>query len=98
VVGVLETYLDAYHWYGKHIDESVKMVMKYTGMKEQVIRDAMKTVQYLDPPFCDVPSMKLMANGLVKSGKLRAKMISDMDGFINTLYRPQYLQEVLGKK
>jgi len=95
---VLQTYLEAYQWFRGHTDEAIQMVMKNTGMSEQVVRNAMKTVQYPDPPYVDLPSMKQMAKGLVESGKLQAKMISDMDGFMNTLYQPQLLQELLGKK
>jgi len=95
---VLQTYVEAYKWFFEHKDEAVGIVCKATGMSEAVVRAAMKTVQYPDPPLCNVESMKLMAQGLAESGKIQKGTIADMDGFMKDLYRPQLLEEIVAKK
>jgi NitT/TauT family transport system substrate-binding protein len=95
---VLQTYLEAYKWFFEHQDEAVAMVSKVTGMDPRVVRTAMKTVRYPDPPYCNVESMKLMAQGLAESGKVQKSAIVDLDGFMKDLYRPQILEELVAKK
>jgi NitT/TauT family transport system substrate-binding protein len=95
---VLNTYIKAYEWFLANPDESVAMMVKATGMKEEVVRDAMKTVQYPFPPYCNVPSLRSMTDGLVETGKVEKEKFTNMDDFINGLYRPQLLAEVLKQK
>jgi NitT/TauT family transport system substrate-binding protein len=95
---VLQTYLEAYNWFLGHKEEAVAIVMKNTGMSESVIRTSMSTVKYPDPPFCNVASIKMMAEGLIDSGKIQKGAITDLDGFLKEMYRPQLLEELTGKK
>lgn len=95
---VVKTYLKAYEWFIANPDEAVAMMVKTTGMKEDVVRMAMKTVKYPFPPYCNVPSLKLMAEGLVEGGKIQKGVITNMDDFIKQLYRPEVLESCLEKK
>lgn len=95
---VLQVYLKAYEWFLANQDESVEIMVRVTGMKEEVIREAMKTVKYPFPPFCNVPSLKLMVDGLVESGKIQKGNITSVDNFISDLYQPALLEEQVGKK
>lgn len=95
---VLKTYLKAYEWFLANKDEAIAMMANATGMKEEVVRNAMKTVKYPFPPYCNVPSFKVMADGLVESGKIEKDKIANMDGFINDMYRPQMLEQLVGAK
>ncbi len=95
---VLKTYLNAYEWFLNNIDEALAMMATKTGMKPEVVRNALKTVLYPNPPFCNVPSMKQMAEGLVESDKIQKGVITNMDDFMKDLYRPQLLEELSGKK
>lgn len=95
---VLKTYLEAYQWAQEHPDEVVAMVMKYTGMKKEVISAAMKIVKYPNPPYCNLDSMKMMAETLIESGKIQKGVISDMNAFLKDLYRPSLLEELSAKK
>lgn len=95
---VVQTYLKAYEWFIAHQDEAIAMMVKNTGMKEEVVRMAMKTVKYPFPPYCNVESMKLMAEGLVEGGKIQKGVITNMDDFMKQLYHPEILEACLQKK
>ena len=94
---VLSAYMEAFDWFRAHRDESIAMMAKYTGMDEKVVRMAMKSVVHPYPPYADVPSMKMMAEGLVKGGKIQEGVIKDMDQFIANLYHTEFLDEYLKK-
>lgn len=95
---VLKTYLKAYEWFLANKDEAIKMMAKATGMTEEVIRTALKTVSYPNPPYVNVESLKVMAQGLVDSGKIQPGVIKNMDDFVSATYRPALLKEIIEKK
>ncbi len=74
------------------------MMAKATGMTEEVIRTALKTVSYPNPPYVNVESLKVMAQGLVDSGKIQPGVIKNMDDFVAATYRPALLKETIEKK
>ncbi len=95
---VLKVYLEACEWFRTNYDESVSMMSQKTGMKEDVVRAALQTVKHPFPPYCNVESLKLQAEGLVTSGKIQKDTITNMDDFIKAVYQPQILEECLVKK
>lgn len=94
---VMATYLKAYAWFLANREESVKIMVKTTGMSEEVVREAIKTVLYPNPPEVNVPSLKMMADGLLQSGKIQEGVIKDMDVFMKDSYRPELMQEAMSK-
>ena len=94
---VMSAYMEAFDWFRAHRDEAIAMMAKYTGMDEKVVRMALKSVVHPYPPYADVPSMKMMADGLVKGGKIQKGVIKDMDQFVAGLYRPEFLDKYLKK-
>lgn len=95
---VLAAYLKAYQWFLNNKDESIAIMGQKTGMKEEVIRTALQTVQYPFPPFCNVPSMKSMAEGLIATNKIITKKSSELDTFMAALYQPQMLEVMVAKE
>ena len=94
---VVHAYLKAFEWYREHPDETIAMMAKCTGMEEKIVRMAMQTVVHPYPPRADVPSVKLMADGLVQSGKIQAGVITNLDDFVAGLYHPEFLEEQISK-
>lgn len=95
---VISAYMKAFDWFRAHRDESIAMMAKMTGMEEKVVRSALKTCKHPYPPFADVPSMKLMAEGLMATDKIQKGVITNMDDFIKGLYHPEFLDAYLAKK
>ncbi len=92
---VVQTYLKAFKWFLDNQQESVAMMVKATGMKEEVVLEAMKTVKYPFPPYVNMPSVKVMAEGLVETGKVEKDKVTDMDAFIKAMYKPEILEAAL---
>ena len=63
-----------------------------------MIREALKTVKNPSPPYCNVTSLKLQAQGLVDGGKIQKDVITNMDDFIKQVYRPEVLEASIKKK
>lgn len=94
---VVAAYMEAFDWFRSHRDEAIAMMVHATGMKESIVRNAMKSVKHPYPPFADAASMKLMAAGLIKGGKIQASAVPNLDKFIKELYHPEFLKAYLAK-
>jgi len=93
---LLEIYLEAYKWFLENPDESIKLLAQNTGMAENIVRQALNTVKYPYPPYCDVASMRSLARDLMGTGKITAVKERDLDPFMESLYRPELLEKISG--
>jgi NitT/TauT family transport system substrate-binding protein len=87
---LLQVYLDAYKWFMDNQDESVKLLAKNTGIAEDIIRQALPTVNYSYPPYCNESSLQTMAQSLIETGRITLKE-EDLEPFLESLYQPQLL-------
>jgi len=94
VVKVLEVYLDSYKWFMENQEESTLMIAKATGINEAVVREAMTTVYYCYPPYCNVSSMKSMTQGLIDAGRITAMDEAKIDDFIMDIYQPGLMEAI----
>lgn len=94
---VVKAYMKAFDYLRKNRDEAISMMIKATGLSKKVIEMGLTRVTHPYPPFVNVPSLKLMADGLVKSGKIKEGIITDMDKFVADIYHPEFLREHLKK-
>jgi len=91
---VLSVYLDAFKWFLENQEESIKIMVSATGASETVIRNAITTVNYIYPPYCNVESMEHIARGLIGAGRITTTE-AELGGFFEGLYYPRLLEEVL---
>ena len=94
---VVAAYMEAFNWFRANRDEAVAMMAQSTGMKENIVRAALKSVKHPYPPYADVASMKLMAEGLIKGGKIQPGAVKNLNQFIKALYHPEFLKAYLAK-
>jgi len=94
---VLKVYLAAYDWFLKNREESIKMMVKTTGLSEKIIRQAIDTVDYSYPPYCNEDSIKSIALGLIEAGRISMKNEA-LDAFVEDLYQPGLMEEITGTK
>ena len=95
---VMTAYMKAFDYFREHQDECVGIMAKMTGMKEEVIRSALKTTGHPYPPVCDLPSIKLMTDTLVETGKIQKETIKSVDALVDTTYHPEFLNDYLKTK
>lgn len=95
---IVRAYMKAFEYFHNNRDETIEMMAKATGMTKKLVTMSLLHVQHPSPPFLNIPSMKLMAEGLVGAGKIQKGVITDMDAFIGKIYDPSYLKEYIGKK
>lgn len=92
---IVKIYLDAYKWCLDNQKEAIAMVAQATGMTEDVVADAMKTVKYPFPPYPDIPSMEKMAIGLIETGKMTTVTLDGVKKFVEGIYRPEILNSLV---
>ena len=94
----MQVYLEAYQWFLDHPDESVQMVMKATGMSNEIIGEAMKGCLYPAPPYCNEKSIADVTEGLIATRKIIAINQEQIPAFMQELYNPSILEELTGTK
>ena len=95
---LLEIYLEAYRWFLDNRDESIRMVAKATGMSsEAIVRNAINTVKYPFPPYCNLESIDSLAKVLIETDIITTVKAADMDSFIDSLYYPELMEKLSGR-
>lgn len=91
---IMRAYMRAEGFLITNPEESKKMMVKYTMLSREVVDSAAECVTHAYPPFLDRASMKLMTEGLIKSGKIQHKNL-DVDKFVNDAIDESFLREFL---
>jgi len=95
---IMRAYLKAMRFMRDHRDESVKMMIKYTGLSESIVKEALPRVKHSHPPYVDVPSLKVMGETLLASGKIQKKKVPDLNKLIAEVYNDSFLKKAVGAK
>jgi len=93
---LLKVYLDAYRWFLDNQEESIRLLVKNIGMSEAVIRQALQTVTYSYPPYCNEASLQRMARHLLATDAIPPMEDEGLAPFLSSLYRPELLEQVSG--
>lgn len=95
---VMKVYLDAYKWFLDHPEESIQMMVKATGMSEDIIRTAIKNCKYPEIPYCNEASIVSMADGLIATKKIVNVKKEQVGEFMTSLYNPTFVEQLTGTK
>lgn len=95
---VVKVYLDAYKWLLNNREEAMGMMAKATAMDGAIVREAIKLVQYSMPPYCDMPSIKSLAVGLIETDKITNVKADQVDAFVADIYRPELVEQLTETK
>lgn len=95
---VMKVYLDAYKWFLDHPEESIQMMVKATGMSEDIIRTAIKNCKYPEIPYCNEASIASMTEGLIATKKIINVKPDQVGEFMKSLYNPTFVEQLTGTK
>ena len=62
---------------------------------KDVVEKAWKLTPHPYPPYANIESLNMQAEGLVKGGKIKRGAVKNMDKFIAQVYHPYFLMEYL---
>lgn len=89
---VLKVYLDAYKWFLANREESIKLLSKNIGVPESLVRQAILTVKYPYPPYCNTDSMYSLARELIDTHIITNIRADGVKPFIENLYHPELIE------
>ena len=95
---VMRAYMKAFQYEmasKENHDETLDMVVKYTNAPKEVVVKAWALTPHPYPPYLNIESAKMQAEGLLKGGKIKRGVITNMDKFIAQLYHPYFLLDYL---
>ena len=95
---VIRAYMKAYQYERaskKNHDETIELVQKYTNTPKDVVLNAWSITPHPYPPYVNIGSIKMQAEGLIKGKKIKSGIVADLDKFIAQSYHPEFLMEYL---
>lgn len=92
---IMRAYMRAFGYFITEPEETIEKMVHYTKLSRKVVDMALPCVKHEYPPFINVPSLKVMAEGLVKGGKIKKGVIKNMDEFVSKTYDHSFLNEYL---
>lgn len=95
---VMRAYMKAFQYEmasKENHDETLDMVVKYTNAPKEVVVKAWALTPHPYPPYLNIESAKMQAEGLLEGGKIKKGAITNMDKFIAQLYHPYFLLDYL---
>ena len=94
---VVRAFMKAYQYEQKHHDETIDLVVKYTNTPKDVVKTAWSHTPHPYPPYVNVESAKMQADGLIAGGKIQKDKVKDVDKFVTEMNHPEFLKEYIGK-
>jgi NitT/TauT family transport system substrate-binding protein len=95
---ILRAYLKAMRFLRDNREETIKMMIKYTNLSEQIVNEALPRVYHSYPPHVDVGSLKIMGETLLASGKIQKSKVPDLNKLVAEVYDDSFLKEAIGEK
>lgn len=95
---VMRAYMKAFDYYIKNREETIDLMAKATGLSRQLVSLSLVQVKHPFPPFVNVESLKIMAEGLINTGKIQKEAVPDINKFVEKSYDLSFLKEYLSKK
>lgn len=92
---VIRAYMKAYQYEQKHHEETITLVQKYTNTPKDVVLNAWAITPHPYPPYVNIGSIKMQADGLIKGKKIKKGVVTNLDEFIAQSYHPEFLMEYL---
>jgi len=92
---ILRAYMRAMGYLIVYPEESKNLMVKYTGLSRKVVDMALPAIIHPYPPFLNVASLKIMAEGLTKGGKIQKRNVPDIDKFVKNAYDHSFLNEFI---
>jgi NitT/TauT family transport system substrate-binding protein len=92
---IMRAYMRGMGYLITHPEESKELMVKYTQLSTKVVDMALPTVKHVYPPHVNVPSLKVMAEGLIKGGKIEKTRVPDIDKFVAKSYDHSFINEYL---
>ncbi len=79
----------------KNHDETIDLVQKYTNTSKDVVLKAWAITPHPYPPYVNIDSDKMQAEGLIRGGKIKKGAAANIDKFIAQVHHPEFLMEYL---
>lgn len=91
---IIKAYTKGMEYLRQNPEESKNLMVKYTGLPKHVVEMALPVIKHPYPPYLNVPSLKVMAEGLRRGGKIRKRQVPDIDKFVKNSYDHSFLKEI----
>ncbi|MBI5966884.1 MAG: ABC transporter substrate-binding protein, partial [Deltaproteobacteria bacterium] len=92
---ITKIYVDTYRFFLAHQEEMLKLMSEKTLMPVKVLKEALEYVQYPDPPYVHVESLRIFTRELIDAGKIPRDKVRDVDKFVAEIYNDRFIKAAL---
>jgi NitT/TauT family transport system substrate-binding protein len=89
---MIKMYLDTYRFYLANKEEMVKLMSEKTLMPVKVLKDALEHVEYANPPYIHVDSLRIFTKELIEAKKIEPGKVTDIDKFVAEIYNDKFIK------
>ncbi len=91
---IVRWHMKAQKWVLEHPDEAEEIIANYSGLSIDLVKEAHPVVEHPYPPYVDLPSCKIMTEGLIAAGKIKEDNVPSIDEFIDKSINNSFVEEL----
>lgn len=91
---VVRWHMKAQKWVLEHPSDAEEIMASYSGLPINLIKEARPIVQHPYPPYVDLPSCKIMIEGLIATNKIKNETVPDVDEFLNESIDNSFVEDL----
>lgn len=91
---VVRWHMKAQKWVLEHPSDAENIMASYSGLPIGLIKEAHPIVQHPYPPYVDLPSCKIMTEGLIATNKIKNETVPDVDEFLNKSIDNSFVEDL----
>ena len=91
---IVRWHMKAQKWVLEHPNETEEIIANYSGLSIDLVKEAHPIVEHPYPPYVDLPSCKIMVEGLIATGKIKEETVPSIDEFIGKSINNSFVEEL----
>jgi len=91
---IVRWHMKAQKWVLEHPSDAEDIMARYSGLPIDLIEEAHPIVQHPYPPYVDLPSCKIITEGLIATNKIKNETVPDVDEFLNESIDNSFVEDL----
>ncbi len=91
---IVRWHMRAQKWVLEHPEEAEEIIANYSGLSIDLIKEAHPILEHPYPPYVDLPSSKIMTEGLIAADKIKEENVPNIDEFIDKSVINSFVEEL----
>ncbi len=91
---IVRWHMKVHRWVLEHPIDAETTIAKYSGLPVDLVKAAYTIVKHPYPPYVDLPSCKIMTEGLITTGKIKSEKVPNIGEFIKESIDNSFVEDL----